>query len=195
MTLHRLTLGDYQVNCYILANGDRCLIVDPGYSPERIQAFLAQQGLTPEAILLTHGHFDHVGGVQALAQETGCRVWIHERERALPSWLTAGPIPCTDFYQEGAYSLAGLDFRVLETPGHSPGSVCLQFADCLLSGDTLFAGSCGRTDLPGGDETAMEQSLARLAALSGDCPVYPGHGPSTTLERERRQNPFLRGSL
>ncbi len=192
MKIHTLPLGQLQTNCYILQNGDRCLAIDPGGEPERVLALLAQKGLTLEAILLTHGHFDHVGAVRELAAQTDCEVYLHELELSLPPAITAGPLYYTHTYGEGDdLTLAGLSFSVLHTPGHTPGSVCLRFGGDLFSGDTLFAGSCGRTDFPGGSAAQMRSSLRRLASLEGDLKICPGHGESTTLSDEKRYNPYL----
>ena len=195
LTLHTLPLGAYQTNCYILHQeaSSSCVVIDPGYTPEVILDFLAGKGLTLEAILLTHGHFDHVGGVRDLAAETGCRVWLNPDDLSMPPKLTAGPLYYTDTYSEGdTISPAGISFQVLSTPGHTPGSVCLIAEDFLFSGDTLFAGSCGRTDLPGGSTRAIRESLRRLAALPQDYSVHPGHGESTTLAWEKQYNPYMR---
>ena len=193
LQIHTLPLGDYQTNCYLLCEDSRCVIVDPGYEPETVLAFLKAKGLTAEAILLTHGHFDHVGGVKAIAAELDCPVYLHKAELSMPPMMTAGTLYYTHTYDEGdTLSLAGLTIRVLHTPGHTPGSVCLICENVLISGDTLFAGSCGRTDLPCGNWTTIRQSLQRLAALEEDYTVYPGHGESTTLSREKRYNPYLR---
>ena len=195
LTLHTLPLGAYQTNCYILHQeaSSSCVVIDPGYTPEVILDFLAGKGLTLEAILLTHGHFDHVGAVRDLAAETGCRVWLNPDDLSMPPKLTAGPLYYTDTYSEGdTISPAGISFQVLSTPGHTPGSVCLIAEDFLFSGDTLFAGSFGRTDLPGGSTRAIRESLRRLAAIPQDYSVHPGHGESTTLAWEKQYNPYMR---
>lgn len=194
LQIDTLPLGDYQTNCYIVRpqGESHCLVIDPGYEPEIILSFLKEKGLTVEAISLTHGHFDHVGAVRELAAETDCKVYIHAKDLALPPMLTAGPLYYTDTYADGdTVTLAGMSVRVLETPGHTPGSVCLLIEDHMFAGDTLFAGSCGRTDLPGGDARAMRDSLRRLAALTENYAVHPGHGSGTTLDREKRTNPYL----
>ena len=191
LKIHTLVLGLYQVNCYVVHNeeSDRCVVIDPGYEPKKIAAFLAEKGLTLEAILLTHGHFDHVGGVKELAEN--CKVYLHELERSMPQALTAGPLYATDGYP-ARFEIAGMGFTVLHTPGHTPGSVCLLCEDAMFSGDTLFAGSCGRTDLPGGDWATIQSSLKRLQELPGDYRVFPGHGEDTKLSQERLYNPYLR---
>ncbi len=194
LQIHTLPLGDYQTNCYILhQEGNRdCVVIDPGYEPEIILSHLSEKGLTLQAILLTHGHFDHVGAVRELAAQTDCQVYLNPKELAMPPMLTAGPLYYTHTYGEGdRLDIAGISFRVLETPGHTPGSVCLITDNNLFSGDTLFRGSCGRTDLPCGDHRAMTESLKRLAALREDYNVYPGHGSNTTLAREQKTNPYL----
>ena len=194
LQIHVLPLGDYQTNCYILHNdgSSDCVVLDPGYEPEIILSFLSEKKLNLTAIALTHCHFDHVGAVKELAAQTDCRVYLNQKDLALPPMLTNGPLYYTDTYKDGdTVTLAGIPFRVLETPGHTPGSVCLMTGAHLFSGDTLFAGSCGRTDLPGGDSRAMRDSLRKLAALEGNYNVYPGHGSATTLAREKQTNPYL----
>ncbi len=194
LIIDTLPLGDYQTNCYIVRREDsrKALILDPGYEPEIILSFLEENHLTPEAIALTHGHFDHVGAVKELAAETGCRVYLNEKDLAMPPMMTAGPLFYTDTYAEGdQLTLAEIPVTVLETPGHTPGSVCLVMEQHLFSGDTLFAASCGRTDLPGGNARAMKESLARLAALKENYQVHPGHGHGSTLDWEKKTNPYL----
>ena len=192
LNIHTLPLGDYQTNTYIVHRDNTCVIIDPGYEPERILAEVARLGLTIGGILLTHGHFDHVGAVRAIAQTTGCPVYLCEEDLNLPPYMTAGALFYTDNCQEGdTVSIADMDFFVLHTPGHTPGSVCYQIDNALFSGDTLFQGSCGRTDFPGSSGAQMRKSLARLAALTENLSVYPGHGYSTTLEDEKRYNPYL----
>ena len=192
MNLQKLTLGLYQTNTYILSNGTEAAVIDPGYEPDTILDAL--EGLTLKAILLTHGHFDHVGAVRELVAETGCEVWIHAAEGTMPPMVTAGPRYYTRTYDEGdtICPISGVEITVLHTPGHTPGSVCLLCGRDLFSGDTLFEGSCGRVDLPGGNGHQMVASLRRLAALQADYQVHPGHGGSTALSAERRYNPYMR---
>ncbi len=195
LKVHALALGAYQTNCYILheAQSKTCCVIDPGYDADAILDKLDSLGLTLEAILLTHGHFDHVGAVRELAAETQCAVYLHPQELSMPPMMTAGPLYYTKTYAEGdILHLAGLDLTVLHTPGHTPGSVCLLVDTTILSGDTLFEGSCGRTDLPGGNWATIQTSLGRLAALEGNFWILPGHGGSTTLRDEKRCNPYLR---
>ena len=194
LKIHTLTLGMYQTNTYIIheENSKGCCVIDPGYEADAILRKCEALGLNVEAILLTHGHFDHVGAVRDLAADTGCRVFACAGDEQLPPMFTGGKLYVTDRYEEGTIlNIAGLYIRVLHTPGHTPGSVCLLVDDVIFSGDTLFAGSCGRTDI-GGSWTEIQKSLKRLAALEGDFTVYPGHGESTTLAAERRYNPYMR---
>ena len=192
LNIHTLPLGDYQTNTYIVHKDDTCVIIDPGYEPERILAEVRRLNLTVAAILLTHGHFDHVGGVRFIANATACPVYLCEEELSLPPYMTAGSLFFTDGCEEGdTISIAGMDFSVLHTPGHTPGSMCYLIDNALFSGDTLFQGSCGRTDFPGSSSAQMRKSLDRLATLPDGLSVYPGHGPSTTLEDEKRYNPYL----
>ena len=195
LKVHALALGAYQTNCYIIHDeaSKSCCVIDPGYEPDTVLDKLDSLGLTLEAILLTHGHFDHVGAVKELASETGCDVYIHPEDLSMPPMMTAGKLYYTKTYTEGAQlHLAGLDLTVLHTPGHTPGSVCLLIGDALFSGDTLFAGSCGRTDLPGGDWATIRTSLHRLAEIEANLWILPGHGPSSTLRDEKRYNPYMR---
>lgn len=194
MHVETMVLGAYQVNCYLVwaEGGKQCLVIDPGYDAGAVLDRVEDLGLTVEAVLLTHGHFDHVGAVRLIAKEAGCKVYLCKEDTTLPQRITAGPLYYTDTYGEGdTLTLAGLTFSVLHTPGHTPGSVSLLFEDTLFTGDTLFSGSCGRTDLPGGSHTVILQSLKRLASLPGDYTVCPGHGEPTSLSVERWYNPFI----
>ena len=195
LKVYAMALGDYQTNCYIIheENSKTCCVIDPGYDSDFILDKLESLGLSLEAILLTHGHFDHVGAVKELAAETQCDVYLHPEDLSMPPMMTAGPLYYTKTYAEGTQlKLAGLDIGVLHTPGHTPGSVCLICETSIFSGDTLFRGSCGRTDLPGGDWATITKSLKRLAALEGNFWVYSGHGPTSTLRDEKKYNPYMR---
>ena len=195
LKIELMNLGIYWVNAYIIRDekSSSCCILDPGGHPKKVLAYLEKNNLTLEAILLTHGHFDHVGAVKELAEATGCRVYLHTADLAMPEKLTAGPLHYTHSYGEGdTLHLAGLTLQVLHTPGHTPGSVCLICEDALFSGDTLFARSCGRTDLDGGDPDALKASLQRLASLGPNFRVFPGHNSATTLALEKEYNPYMR---
>ena len=185
-------LGDYQTNCYLVrqAGQTQCVLIDPGYAADFLLDTLNAKELELSAIALTHGHLDHVGAVRDLAAETGCRVYLSGDELSLPPAITAGRLYYTDLYTD-RFTAAGIPFTVLKTPGHTPGSVCLRTGSLLFSGDTLFAGSCGRTDLPGGNPADMRASLKLLAAIPENLTVYPGHGEATTLDAEKRYNPYL----
>lgn len=195
LLIQTFCLGDYQTNCYLIQDRacTRCCLIDPGYESERILHYIEKSGLTLDAILLTHGHFDHVGAVRDIAAETDCKVYINEKETTMPPAMTAGKLYYTDTYAEGDHLVfPGLKIDVIETPGHTPGSVCLLVEDAMFSGDTLFAGSCGRTDLPGGEPTAMVRSLWRLSGLGKDYRVFPGHGRATSLNAEKAYNPYMK---
>ena len=195
LKIYPMVLGAYQTNCYIIHDdtSKTCCVIDPGYEADTILDKLDALDLTVEAILLTHGHFDHVGAVKDLAAETRCEVYIHPDDLSMPPMLTAGKLYYTKTYSEGSrLNLAGLDITVLHTPGHTPGSVCLLVGDTLFSGDTLFAGSCGRTDLPGGDWNTIRTSLRRLAEIEANLWVLPGHGGASQLRDEKKYNPYLR---
>ena len=195
MQVTRLPRGVYQTNCYIIyeENSKSCCVLDPGGEAKKVLEFMEIRGLSLDAVLLTHGHFDHVGAVKDLHEATGCKVYLCTEDCTMPPKWTAGELFYTDAYGEGdELNLAGLTIRVMHTPGHTPGSVCLVVENSIFCGDTLFAGSCGRTDLPGGDQNVLFGSLLRLAALEEDYTCYPGHSGSTTLAREKQYNPFIK---
>ena len=195
MELKTFPIGSLQTNCYMAweEGSESCILIDPGYVPEQLLEEVRRQRKTLEAILLTHGHFDHVGGVKILAAETDCKVYLCEQDLSMPPQMTAGPLFHTHAYGEGdVLELAGLTITVMHTPGHTPGSVCLLCENHMFSGDTLFQGSCGRTDLPGGSWSTIHDSLARLAKLEENYTVHPGHGMNTTLALEKIYNPYMR---
>jgi hydroxyacylglutathione hydrolase len=200
------TVGPLQENCWIVrpAGGDRALVIDPGDEAERLQGAIEDLGVTVEAILLTHTHFDHVGAVAPLARATGAPVYCPELETAVLADIMSyvfpglGPYESYDADETVAggerLELAGLMLDVIFTPGHSPGHVSYSIPDeqVVLSGDVLFQGSIGRTDLPGGDFPTLMRSIATLLdALPDETRVLPGHMGTTTLARERAGNPFL----
>lgn len=206
LKIDSLTLGAYQTNCYIVweDSSKTCAVIDPGYEPETILARLDKLGLTPDAVLLTHGHFDHVGAVEAIVKATGCKLWMSQSDYTqfkTPENDFFYPIHDCDFTEvwfcedDEIIHAGGLTFTVLATPGHTYGSVCYLCGNTMFSGDTLFAGSCGRIDLPGGDRKAMIGSLERLAEIEEDYRIFPGHGGSSTLKQEQHVNPYLRGYL
>lgn len=198
MQISVLPLGSLQTNCYVVADETAgvCLVIDPGDEGELVAKAIERMGLRCDRIALTHGHYDHVGGVRALHEATGAPVSLPEADLVLPENFTAGPLFYTELLHEGdSFTVGGLTFDVLATPGHTPGSSCLRCGDALFTGDTLFEGSCGRTDMPGGDVGDMMASLRRLYELEGDYHVFPGHGGSSTLEAERRNNFYMKEAV
>ena len=196
MKVKLLRVGPIGTNCYILEDDQTNLaaVIDPGDEPELIQEALEKEGVEVRYLLLTHGHYDHTGGVAELcAALPGVPVYLHPADAALVGGDVFPAVGAeTTPYQDGdVVKLGKMDIEVLHTPGHSPGSVTLKVEDVLFTGDTLFAGSCGRTDLRGGSYEQIMQSLKRLGELKGDFHVCPGHEATSTLERERRSNPFL----
>ena len=204
-----LTVGPFQENCYVI--GDESsgagAVVDPGDEAVRIALLVEQTGLEVGQIVITHAHIDHVGAVAALVDEYSCPVLMHaEAEpmleqlptQAMMMGLRFGKVPKVDRYVEDHEVLAvgGLQLRTLYTPGHAPGHLAFHTEGMVLSGDTLFAGSVGRVDLPGGSMEVLMRSIEqRLLTLPDETRVYPGHGPPTTIGEEKMNNPFLRGGL
>ncbi len=204
MIFDTIPVGEIDTNCYLIGDEKEgvCAVVDPGGSPERVLAMIEKSGLRPEKIFLTHGHWDHVGAIPALLKKwPDLPVYAHEKElcpadEPNPHYFFPHAGKNQRTYGEGdTVQVGSLELKVLHTPGHSAGSVVLLVEDTMVSGDTLFAGSCGRVDLAGGVEESMMASLVRLGRLEGDYKVCPGHGPMSTLERERRGNPYMRYAL
>ncbi len=187
MHVESLCLGSLATNCYLVETDGARILIDPAEAGDALFSFLRNR--TVDLVVNTHGHFDHVGGDWAL-QARGAKLLLHCADLPFVDHFYPGHPPIDRFIEEGGRVVDGL--HVLHTPGHSPGSIVLVGGDALFCGDLLFAGSIGRTDLPGGSEEAMHRSLTRIRSLEGDYTVYPGHGPQTTLDRERRTNPFLR---
>ena len=201
MLIKTLVVGQIETNCYIVTDEKtlRCIVIDPGDESNTILDYLESNKLKAEAVFLTHGHFDHHLAAYTVSGETGAPVWINAKDA-----VKAG---CSDhfrltadekvrFFTEGdIVKVGGLSFEVLETPGHSPGSVTLRCENALFVGDTLFRNSAGRTDLGEGNIQLLLKSLNRLSQLEGDFEVYPGHMDATTLDRERRFNEYMRYAL
>ena len=209
MKVHAFTLGPLQSNSYLCADEAtrEGLLFDPGMESEPVAEALARERLTLTAIINTHGHFDHVFGNAYFKAKTGAPLLMHRadldlvkrlEEQSLYFGFRATPSPAPDrFLEEGdEVRVGGTRLTVLHTPGHSPGGICLVTDGTAFVGDTLFAGSIGRTDLPGGSaETLLTSIREKLLTLPDDTVIYPGHGPATTIGHERRHNPFLTGRV
>ena len=202
MDIQILQVGPIGTNCYLLCDETEklCAVVDPGGDAARVAAAVVDTGCAPCAILLTHGHYDHTGGVAELrAKWPDVPVYLNHRDQyegdAYLQQLFP-PVPGAKDYDEGdTIQVGGLTVDVMATPGHSEGSVTLRCGDVLLCGDTLLAGSCGRTDFPGGSVKKIMASLKRLGSLEGDLQVYPGHMETSTLDQERSWNPYLHQAM
>ncbi len=203
MTVKTLPLGLIRANCYLIESEQAAIVVDAGLEEDLVLQFLRENEQKDRAVLLTHVHFDHIGGAALLQRETGVPVMIGQKDGIHltdPNYTLSArfhariepPMP-DHLLQDGeTFSVGDLSVRVFETPGHSVGGVCYNIGHCLFSGDTLFAGSIGKPDFPGGDYDTLIRSVKRLFVLPPETVVYPGHGPATTLERERLCNPFLK---
>jgi glyoxylase-like metal-dependent hydrolase (beta-lactamase superfamily II) len=200
MLIKTIPVGQLETNCYVVSDEDtmECAVIDPGDESNAILDYLEDNHLKCRAILITHGHYDHVGAVLPVMEETGAPVYINEKDSG-DNYEGGSKFPKPQggkFYSEGdEVRVGGLTFRVLETPGHTPGGVTLICGDAMFCGDTLFRGSAGRTDLPGGDMDAELNSLKKICLQPGDYEVYPGHMDSTTLAREREYNYYCREAI
>ena len=200
MKVSMMQVGPIGTNCYILEDGKKAAVIDPGDEADRILAQLNQLDVQVEYILLTHGHYDHTTAVPELHKALPeAKIYIHQADangagsRLFP---LAGQVDDLLLYDEGdALPLGTLTIEVLHTPGHSPGSVTLKAGDVLFTGDTLFAGDCGRTDLRGGSWEEILVSLGRLGKLEGNFHVLPGHGDTSDLDTERKINPYLKQGM
>jgi len=205
MLIEKVTVGPLEENCYLVGIEPRCAVIDPGAESSRIFAAIERRGLVPERILLTHGHVDHIAHCAHVAERFGIGVWVHRADLSFleqPQWpeleafLQARPCPKpAGWLEEGVdVEVAGLTLKVLHTPGHTPGGVCLidEASREILVGDTIFNRGVGRTDLPGGDGETLAKSIReKLFRLGGDYRLLPGHGPESALDDERRENPFV----
>lgn len=209
MEWKQIPLGPIQTNAYVITNdNNEAIIIDPGEEGDRLISMIESQEATPLAVLLTHAHFDHIGAVDAVRDNWSIPAYIHHNEK---DWLNDPDKNGSSFFPmierdirtrdadhiiegEGKLHIGGFSFEIFETPGHSPGSVSFydQKNSIVFSGDALFAGSIGRTDLPGGDQDELIDSIeAKLLTLPEETVVAPGHGPETTIDAERDSNPFL----
>ncbi len=212
MKINHYVVGMVQTNCYVVINDEtkECFIIDPGASGKQLAEKIRQDGLEPVAVLLTHGHFDHAGAAKTLKDEFDISVYAHEAEADTlkdPQKNVSWMVNCKESYEadiflkdEEIIKLAGFDIKVLHTPGHTEGGCCYYIAeeDVVFTGDTLFAGSVGRTDFPGGSMSQIVRSvqeklltLNEAGNLETDIMVYPGHNDPTTIETERMENPYL----
>jgi len=209
MILESLEVGPVLTNCYLVGCPEtkEGLLIDPGGDAERILKKVRRSGLAVRQVVNTHGHGDHIAANAAVKRALGCRILVHEadadtitsREASLLEWVSGAEVspPADRRLVEGdTVGVGTLSFRVLHLPGHTPGGLGLLGEGVLFTGDTLFAGSVGRTDLPGGSDEALRETLAKkIAPLDDGLALYPGHGASTTLAREKERNPFLREAM
>jgi len=198
MLIKTLPVGMLGTNCYIVTDEAtlKCVIIDPGGDSNTVLEYIESNNLKPEVIFLTHGHFDHYMGLEAVMDATGVPAYISKKDAAGGS---QGNMYKLDdggrlkWFSEGdVFDIGDLKFTIMETPGHSPGSVTIKCESALFTGDTLFRDSCGRTDLSGGSMEELLKSLKRLSDLDGDYEVYPGHAESSTLNRERKFNYYVK---
>lgn len=207
MKIKRIPVGQLAANCYIIETENKnAVAVDAGGDFERLKKYLDDNGLCLKKILLTHGHFDHIGATNQLSKEYGAEVFVHENDAKM---LTdrfeslaeaAGGMPHTDVEEYTTISDGDvitqdeLSFEVIHTPGHTRGGVCYRCGNSIFTGDTLFKMSMGRTDFPGGSAAQLFASLKKLDSLEGDYDIYPGHNEPTTLDYERKYNAYLKGN-
>ncbi len=202
MEIRAIHLGLIKTNCYLLSTDKAAVVIDPGFKTEITADFLKANGGKARMILITHAHFDHIGGAEALRNETGVEIGIGELDA--PALRDTGlnlsdkfhahiaPFSADRTFCDGEkFSVGDIDFEVILTPGHTVGGVSYLSGESLFSGDTLFAGAVGRTDMPGGSLKALKKSLKRLIALPEETKVYPGHGDFTTVGYEKENNMFV----
>lgn len=205
MKIKRFEVGPLLVNCYLVYDEKtkNAFVVDPGDEPDLVLDFIKEEGLNVNYIICTHGHFDHIGAVKELKDETGAQIILHREDLEIYKHspgvakqffgieIESQPEPDKLLENEEMLVLFGREIKFIHTPGHSPGSICIYFDDYLLTGDTLFAGSIGRTDLFGGNMEQLLNSLKKIATLPPDTVILPGHGTKTKIELEKKSNPFF----
>lgn len=200
MKFEKFVLGQLQVNCYLLYDEKKnCVLIDPGAEANKLISYIRKNKFELRAILLTHTHFDHTGAVKELRAAFDVPLYLHREEvenRDASKFSGLGTEEGLT-YLEGGEELGFGDvaIKVIHTPGHTPGGVCYMAGNSLFAGDTLFMGSCGRVDFPGGSFSKILESLKLLSELEGNPEVYPGHGPETTMDSERRSNPYMRRAM
>jgi glyoxylase-like metal-dependent hydrolase (beta-lactamase superfamily II) len=208
MVIKELVVGPLESNCYLIVDEHtkETLVIDPGDEPDRIIDLIHENSLQVKYIVCTHAHFDHVSAVYDIKKETGAPIIIHRDEQEVyrgtrqqaVSWgfeLDELPEPDMLVSEGDILEIGSLKFVIIHTPGHSPGGICLSGEDILITGDTLFAGSVGRTDLHGGDIIQLKKSFKRLMSFSEEVKILPGHGPETTIGREKKENFFSLGTI
>lgn len=204
MRVKTMTLGVLESNCHIFWDPQekKALAIDVGGDAHKVQAFLEEKGLALEWIFLTHGHVDHIGGAEDLKKLTGATIAIHEKDAEMledpqknASAMISGKLikfsPDQKLKDGDIFTVGQFQVKIYHTPGHTRGGICIEIEGYLATGDTLFQGSIGRTDLFGGDMQVMRKSLEKIATWSNQLVVLPGHGPQTTLRDEKKQNPYL----
>jgi hydroxyacylglutathione hydrolase len=204
IAIKRLAVGALEENCYIVYDEStkEAMVIDPGDESERILTIIKDEDLDVKYLVCTHTHFDHVGALPELKEKTGATIIMHRddeqvyaaaKDMAAVWGFKVNDMPAPDELIEEGYSiyLGDAKFEVIHTPGHSPGSICLYGEGLLFSGDTVFAGSIGRTDFPGGSIEKMKDSFRRVISFPDDTQILSGHGPATTVEREKRENFFV----
>lgn len=203
MRIDVMTVGPLQANCFIVWDDSsrEAIVIDPGDEPDRILSFIKENNLKVRYIVCTHAHFDHVGALPELKVHTGAPVAVHEAEKEIYEGARdmaaffgydIEKLPEPDIYlrDNDLINMGSVQLRVLHTPGHSPGGLCLYGNGVIFTGDTIFAGSVGRTDFYGGDINQLKHSFKRILSLPPDTKIFPGHGPGTTVDEEKRENPF-----
>ena len=204
MEIHELVVGPLKTNCYIVTSDmNHAVIIDPGFDAEKIAAKIRELGATPKFMLLTHGHFDHIGAVNALKKtfpEMKSVILAEDEDICLNPGLINNEIgvvtkPDMLFADGDIVKLDDLDFKFMATPGHTIGCACIIVEDKIFTGDTLFSRGYGRTDLYGGSTRDMKMSLKKIGAIEGDYEIYPAHGPHSTLKTEKYANPYLRKAM
>lgn len=205
MNIKVMPLGLVQANCYIVSNNqNECAIIDPGGETEKIINYIKENKLEPKMILLTHGHFDHIASVWDLIDEYNLPVYAQKEDIEMLENINIALCSMTSIYfnykpglqyngidDNDVVKLGELEFKLIHTPGHSKGSCCYAVEDVLFTGDTLFCGDIGRTDLYGGDYNTIKNSLKKISELDKNYIVYPGHGGSSTIENEKKNNPYI----